>query len=227
LSDSDSGCPVGWFFTLHSWIGNSCWNGAISFETFVESEISCCVPRFLLIPTANLSFMLRGWIRKFWEFGVGSRIFCLRFRNPVGCSTCSCVHCRSSGAMVVLFSIVLSLDSWWIELARRTWKDCGICWSERLWKEHHYSTHSTFLRRQCKLPLSACLSFGCRTVTATCPCRHDMNYHDVAARDHTQYKLWWTELRRGSQPFHALVPLGYPVLSTRTTSSRTTNLIES
>jgi len=30
-----------------------------------------------------------------------------------------------------------------------------------------------------------------------------------------------------SQPFYDLVPLGHPVLSTRTTSSRTTNLIES
>jgi len=32
---------------------------------------------------------------------------------------------------------------------------------------------------------------------------------------------------RGSQPFYDLVPLGHPVLWTRATSSRTTNLIES
>jgi len=32
---------------------------------------------------------------------------------------------------------------------------------------------------------------------------------------------------RGSQPFQDLVPLGHLVFSTRTTSSRTTNLIES
>ena len=32
---------------------------------------------------------------------------------------------------------------------------------------------------------------------------------------------------RSSQPFYDLVPVGHHVLSTRTTSSRTTNLIES
>jgi len=34
-------------------------------------------------------------------------------------------------------------------------------------------------------------------------------------------------IEQGTQPFDDLVPLGHPVLSTRTTSSRTTNLIES
>jgi len=32
---------------------------------------------------------------------------------------------------------------------------------------------------------------------------------------------------RGSQTFYHLLPLGHPVLLTRTTSTRTTNLIES
>ena len=53
LSDSNSGCPIGSYFTSHSKIGNSWWNGAISFETFAETEISCCVPRFPLILIAN------------------------------------------------------------------------------------------------------------------------------------------------------------------------------
>ena len=50
---SDSGCPIGSFFSSHSWIRNYCWNGTISFETFVETDISCCAPRFPLILTAK------------------------------------------------------------------------------------------------------------------------------------------------------------------------------
>ena len=53
LSDSDSWCPVGSFFTAHSIIRNSCWNGAISFETSVEREISFSIPRFPFISTAK------------------------------------------------------------------------------------------------------------------------------------------------------------------------------
>jgi len=41
---SDSGCPIGSFFTSHSLNGYSCGDGTISFETFVEREISCCAP---------------------------------------------------------------------------------------------------------------------------------------------------------------------------------------
>ena len=29
-------------------VGNACGNGTISYETFVETEISCCVPRYPL-----------------------------------------------------------------------------------------------------------------------------------------------------------------------------------
>ena len=47
LSDSDS--PIDSFFTLHCQDRNSCWNGTLSFETFIETENSCCVPRFPLI----------------------------------------------------------------------------------------------------------------------------------------------------------------------------------
>ena len=36
---------VNFYITLINW---ACWNGAISYETFVETENSCCVPRFLL-----------------------------------------------------------------------------------------------------------------------------------------------------------------------------------
>ena len=50
LSDSDSGSPIGSFFT-------SCWNGtisSISFETFIETENSCYVPRFPLSVATKL-----------------------------------------------------------------------------------------------------------------------------------------------------------------------------
>ena len=53
LFDSDSGCPIRSFYISHSYIGNSCWNGTISFQTFVETESSCCAPRFPLILTAE------------------------------------------------------------------------------------------------------------------------------------------------------------------------------
>jgi len=36
-------------------MGNSCLSGTIYFETFVETEISCCVPRFPLILTAKFN----------------------------------------------------------------------------------------------------------------------------------------------------------------------------
>jgi len=39
---SDSECPLGSFFASHSYIGNSCWNGWISFETFVETHFLLC-----------------------------------------------------------------------------------------------------------------------------------------------------------------------------------------
>jgi len=32
-------------FTSHSKVGNSCWIGTISYETFIETENSCCVSR--------------------------------------------------------------------------------------------------------------------------------------------------------------------------------------
>ena len=51
---SDSRSPIGSFFTSPSYIGNSYWNGTISFETFVETELSCCPPRFPLILTFKL-----------------------------------------------------------------------------------------------------------------------------------------------------------------------------
>ena len=41
---SDSGCPIGSFFTSHFLNGYSCGDGTISFETFIETDISCCAP---------------------------------------------------------------------------------------------------------------------------------------------------------------------------------------
>jgi len=53
LSDSDFGCPIGSFFYITLLNGNSCSNGTISFETFIEADISCGAPRFPLIFTAK------------------------------------------------------------------------------------------------------------------------------------------------------------------------------
>ena len=50
---SDSGCPIGSFFTSHSLNGYSCGDGTISFETFVEREISCCAPWLPVILTSK------------------------------------------------------------------------------------------------------------------------------------------------------------------------------
>ena len=53
LSDSDSENRIESFFISHFKLGNSCWNGAISFETFVETENSCRVPQFPLIASCQ------------------------------------------------------------------------------------------------------------------------------------------------------------------------------
>ena len=53
LYDADSRCPIGSFFTSHPHIGNSCWNGTISFKKFVETDISFCAPRFPVIVKAK------------------------------------------------------------------------------------------------------------------------------------------------------------------------------
>jgi len=70
----------------------ACWNDAISLETFVETENSCCVPRFPLIAScykivdsqSSLNVMLRSRCqdRKFWKGRSWSRTFYPRPRNP-------------------------------------------------------------------------------------------------------------------------------------------------
>ena len=90
LSDCDSGSPIELFFTSHSWIGNSCLNATIYFETFVDPEISCYAPSFPLILTTSkfnflltsnlIPFTLRSRSGKFWKGR--SRIVYLRLRNP-------------------------------------------------------------------------------------------------------------------------------------------------
>ena len=49
----------------------------ISFETFVETEISCCAPRFPLILTAKLHslYVKESGVGNFGKVGVGSRKF--------------------------------------------------------------------------------------------------------------------------------------------------------
>jgi len=64
----------------------ACWNGTISFETFIETDNSCRVPRFPLIAScykivdSQTSFMLCSRSRKFWKGR--SWTFYLRLRNP-------------------------------------------------------------------------------------------------------------------------------------------------
>ena len=68
-----------------------------TFETFVETEFSCCIPRFPLILTAKFhslcvkeseleilerSEMLESRSRKFRKVAGGSRTFYLRLINP-------------------------------------------------------------------------------------------------------------------------------------------------
>ena len=72
MSESDSGCPIGSFFnhTLKLAIPVE-----ISFETFVETEVSCCVPRFPLILTAKChSFDVESesGVGNFGKGGVGN-----------------------------------------------------------------------------------------------------------------------------------------------------------
>jgi len=53
------------------------------------------------------------------------------------------------------------------------------------------------------------------------------NHYDSSHRNKRVHFYWTMRVRlTGSQPFYDLKPLGQPVISTRTTSSRTTNLIE-
>ena len=77
---------------------NPCWNGTIYFQTFIETENSCSVPRFSLIACCckivdsqtSLRYV-KGWeagvavgnqSRKCWKGRSWSRTFYLRLRNP-------------------------------------------------------------------------------------------------------------------------------------------------
>jgi len=108
LSDSDSGCPIGSFFASHSEIGISCLNGTISFETFVETEISCCVQWFPLILTAKfyslfvkeLEILARS-SQKFWKVGCftsysATLILIIVYTNIMNVSS-HCKHLLKSG----------------------------------------------------------------------------------------------------------------------------------
>jgi len=75
------------YITLLRW--NFCWNGTVSFKTFVESDISCCVPRLPLILTVKFhslyvkeSQILETRSRESEILESRSRIFYLRLRNP-------------------------------------------------------------------------------------------------------------------------------------------------
>jgi len=91
----------------------------VSFETFVETENSCCAPRFPLIANCyktverqtSFPLMFRSRSRKFWK--ARSRIFYLRPRNPVKKTTKSfppipastAAHARASTSPVKKFVV--------------------------------------------------------------------------------------------------------------------------
>ena len=68
-------------------VGNSCWNGTISFQTFIETDNCCFVPRLPLIACCDkivdsqTSFTLRQGVGNFGKVEVGSRTF-FRLHNP-------------------------------------------------------------------------------------------------------------------------------------------------
>ena len=91
LSDSNSGSPIGSFFyiTLLSWKFLLNWYNF--FKPFLETEYSCCVPRFPLSATAVatklLTVKLYSLYVKELVVGVGFGVvnletFYLRIRNP-------------------------------------------------------------------------------------------------------------------------------------------------
>jgi len=71
------------YITLLNW--HSCWNGTISFETFVETEISCCAPRFYWFWSweSEPEILERSRVQshKFWKRWCQSQIFYLRLCN--------------------------------------------------------------------------------------------------------------------------------------------------
>ena len=64
--------PIRSFFKSHFQIGNSCWNRTISFETFVETQISCCAQWFPLILTAKFHCLdvKESRVKNFGKVGV-------------------------------------------------------------------------------------------------------------------------------------------------------------
>jgi len=89
------------FFTSHKLgiLTRACWNCTICFETFIETDNSCCCTTISIIvsryKTANsqISLMLCEGVRKFWKdrsrkiLKARSRTFYLKHRNPVWNST--------------------------------------------------------------------------------------------------------------------------------------------
>jgi len=91
------------------WLDQKWWIGTISYKTFVETENSCCVPRFSLsvalvatklLATKLHSPMLRSRSRKFWKGRSWSQTFHIRLRN-LGCHT----------LMMVSISLVMVVQS--------------------------------------------------------------------------------------------------------------------
>jgi len=110
---SNSGSPVESFSTSHSSVGNSCWNGTIYFETFIETENSGCVQRFSLIPNcyefveSQTSFTICWGVGKFIKVG--------KFKNvEVGHFTCDSATLRPTvccGSEVMTYIILFTFSS--------------------------------------------------------------------------------------------------------------------
>ena len=62
---SDSGSSTRLFFYITLQVGNSCWNDTVSFETFIETENSCCAPRFPLFAQTSFTLCQRVGVGNF------------------------------------------------------------------------------------------------------------------------------------------------------------------
>jgi len=116
---------VGLFYPLRI-VTRDCWNGAISIETFIATENSCCAPRF---PLTGCQVTLCSGVENFGNVRVGhfpsdsATLICTRTINhPNNCvvdeSGLSCMRSVVSVSMKNCFQQVFSVL--WYVLLRRT-----------------------------------------------------------------------------------------------------------
>ena len=114
-------------------LGIPCWNGIVSFETFVETEISCCAPRLPLIVAvkfhslyveeseSGVGFLERlSRSSKFWDGWSWSRIFFLTTPQP----------CLKRGLLYLQAIYQTTCYSWENKFSQRElmFPGVGPCW---------------------------------------------------------------------------------------------------